>query len=219
MSHKTIRSQIKRLHLSTLLFGGLVLVASTQIFAQSSSNPVHATQPWSQQLTATAMTLWKDSFSMRAGVPARWSYDQGVILKGIEGVWNATGDGEYFNYIQTSMDYFVSDDGTIKGYKAEDYNLDNVNNGKLILLLYRVTGKEKYKKAVDKLRDQLKQQPRNSAGGFWHKKVYPFQMWLDGLYMAEPFYAEYAMLFHEDTAFNDIAKQFLLVDHHMRDQK
>ena len=156
---------------------------------------------------------------MKAGVPARWSYDQGVILKGVEGVWNATGDGKYFDYIEKSMDHFVSDNGTIKGYKAEDYNLDNVNNGKLLLLLYRVTGKEKYKKAVDQLRDQLKQQPRNNEGGFWHKKVYPFQMWLDGLYMAEPFYAEYAMLFHEDTAFNDIAKQFILIDQHTKDPK
>ena len=219
MSHLTIRSQIKSLPLSKFLLGVLGLVASTQIVAQSSSNPMHATQPWSQQLSATAMTLWKDSFSMKAGVPARWSYDQGVILKGVEGVWNATGDGKYFDYIEKSMDHFVSDNGTIKGYKAEDYNLDNVNNGKLLLLLYRVTGKEKYKKAVDQLRDQLKQQPRNNEGGFWHKKVYPFQMWLDGLYMAEPFYAEYAMLFHEDTAFNDIAKQFILIDQHTKDPK
>jgi len=199
------------------LLGLTLLATSTQ--AQSSSNPVHATQAWSQQLAATAMNLWKDSFSMRAGQPAKWSYDQGVILKGIEGIWTATGDGKYYNYIQKQMDYFVSDNGNIKGYKADEHNLDNVNNGKLLLLLYRVTGKDKYKKAVDQLRDQLKDQPRNSEGGFWHKRVYPYQMWLDGLYMAEPFYAEYAMLFHEDTAFNDIAKQFILIDQHTRDPK
>ena len=199
------------------LFG--LMVIGTSVKAQSSSNPVHATQAWSQQLAATAMSLWKDSFSMRAGQPAKWSYDQGVILKGIEGIWTATGDGKYFNYIQKQMDYFVSDNGNIKGYKADEHNLDNVNNGKLLLLLYRVTGKDKYKKAVDLLRAQLKDQPRNSEGGFWHKRVYPYQMWLDGLYMAEPFYAEYAMLFHEDTAFNDVAKQFILIDKHTRDPK
>jgi len=168
------------------------------------------------QLAQTAMDTWPDSFALRSGQPAKWSYDQGVILKGIEGLWEATGDGRWFSYIQKSMDFYVSDDGTIRGYKQEDYNLDNVNNGKLLLLLYRVTGKEKYKKAVDGLRAQLKQQPRTPQGGFWHKKVYPSQMWLDGLYMAEPFYAAYASLFHEDTAFSDIARQFMLIDHYAR---
>jgi unsaturated rhamnogalacturonyl hydrolase len=187
--------------------------------AQSSTKPVKGTIPWSQQLAATAMNIWKDSFSVKPGQPAKWTYDQGVILKGIEGIWNATGDGKYFNYIQKSMDVFVGDNGNIRGYKPEEYNIDNVNNGKLLLLLYRVTGKEKYKKASDQLREQLKHQPRTSEGGFWHKKIYPYQMWLDGLYMGEPFYAEYAMLFHDDTAFNDIANQFILMEKHARDPK
>jgi len=187
--------------------------------AQSNTQPVRASERWSQQLAATAMNMWKDSFSMRPGQPARWSYDQGVILKGIEGIWNATGDGKYFNYIQRNMDYYVGEEGTIKGYRPDEFNIDHVNNGKQLLLLYRVTGKEKYKKAVDLLRDQLRHHPRTSEGGFWHKKIYPYQMWLDGLYMGEPFYAEYAMLFHEDTAFNDIAKQFILMEKHARDPK
>ncbi len=196
-----------------------LLCALLQLQAQTNTKPVRGTQPWSQQLAATAMNLWKDSFSMRAGQPARWSYDQGVILKGIEGIWNATGDGKYYNYIQKSMDYYVGDDGAIKGYRPDEFNIDHVNNGKLLLLLYRVTGKEKYKMAVDLLRDQLRHHPRTSEGGFWHKKVYPNQMWLDGLYMGEPFYAEYAMVFHEDTAFNDIANQFILMEKHARDPK
>ena len=69
------------------------------------------------------------------------------------------------------------------------------------------------------MRDQLKTQPRTSEGGFWHKKIYPSQMWLDGLYMGEPFYAEYAATFHEDAAFDDIAKQFILMELHSRDPK
>ncbi|HWJ92503.1 MAG TPA: glycoside hydrolase family 88 protein, partial [Flavisolibacter sp.] len=144
----------------------------------------------------TAMRLWPDSFSMKAGQPARWSYDQGVILKGIEGLWNRTGDGRWFNYIQKSMDFYVQEDGSIKGYRPDEYNIDHINNGKILLLLYQVTGKEKYHKAVDLLRSQLRTHPRTSEGGFWHKKVYPGQMWLDGLYMGQPFYAQYAQLFH-----------------------
>jgi unsaturated rhamnogalacturonyl hydrolase len=174
---------------------------------------------YATELANTAIKLWPDSFALKSGQPAKWSYDQGVILKGIEGLWNRTGDGRWFNYIQKSMDFYVQEDGSIRGYKLEEYNLDNVNNGKLLLLLYEVTGKEKYRKAVDLLRKQLKTHPRNSEGGFWHKKVYPGQMWLDGLYMAEPFYAQYAKLFHEDTAFNDIARQFILIDRHTRDTK
>lgn len=176
-------------------------------------------QPLSQQLAATAIRRWPDSFSMKEGSPARWSYDQGVILKGIEGIWNATGDPKWFNYIQKSMDYYVSEDGNIKGYRHDEYNLDHLNNGKLLLLLYRVTGKEKYRKAADQLRNQLKTHPRTSEGGFWHKKVYPYQMWLDGLYMAQPFYAEYSKVFHDDTAFNDIARQFILAEKNTRDLK
>ena len=177
-------------------------------------------QTLSQDVARTTMYLWKDSFALTPGKPAKWSYDQGVILKGIEGIWNATGNGDYFRYIQHSMDFFIEEDGSIKGYRPDEFNIDNVNNGKLLLLLYQVTGKEKYKKAADRLRAQLRLQPRTSEGGFWHKKVYPWQVWLDGLYMGQPFYAEYARLFHEeDTAFTDIARQFISIEHHARDPK
>ena len=175
--------------------------------------------PLSQQMAQTVMKLWPDSFSVKPGNKARWSYDQGVILKGIEGIWQSTGDVRFFNYIQHSMDYYVKDDGSIYDYKGSDYNIDHVNNGKLLLLLYRVLGKEKYKKAVDLLRDQLRTHPRTNEGGFWHKKTYPYQMWLDGLYMGQPFYAEYASIFHEDSSFNDIANQFIYMERHARDPK
>ncbi len=143
----------------------------------------------------------------------------GVILKGFEGLWMNTGDVKYFNYIQQQMDFFVKDDGTIKTYKPDEYNIDHVNNGKLLLLLYRVTLKEKYLKAARSLREQLNTHPRTHEGGFWHKKIYPYQMWLDGLYMGTPFYTEYAMIAHEDTAFNDIANQFIWMEKHARDPK
>jgi unsaturated rhamnogalacturonyl hydrolase len=195
-----------------LLLGGTV-------FAQNSVKNTVTGKKWSQEMAHTAMTLWKDSFSLKPGQPARWSYDQGVILKGMEGIWNATGNGEYFRYIQRSMDFYVQEDGTIKAYRPDEYNIDHINNGKLILLLYRVTGKEKYKKAADLLRGQLKSHPRTAEGGFWHKKIYPYQMWLDGLYMGQPFYAEYAKLFHEDSAFNDITRQFVLMERHARDAR
>lgn len=199
---------------------GLLLAASIAN-AQPAADPVNNTTnlPYSQQLTLTAMKRWPDSFSVVPGRKARWSYDQGVILKGVEGIWNNTGDVKWFNYIQKMMDYYVREDGTIYDYKPDEYNIDHINNGKLLLFLYQVTGKPKYKKAVDLLRDQLRTHPRTNEGGFWHKKIYPYQMWLDGLYMGQPFYAQYAQMFHEDTAFNDIAHQFIYMERHARDKK
>ncbi len=187
------------------------------LFAITQSNTAQQ-KPYSQQMTQTAMNMWPDSFSM-GGRPARWSYDQGVILKGVEGVWKLYNDTKYFNYIQHSMDHYVREDGTIKDYKRDEYNIDHLNNGKVVMFLYNHTWKPKYKKAIDLMRSQLNDHPRTKEGSFWHKQIYPWQVWLDGLYMGQPFYAEYAKLNHEDTAFNDIARQFILIERHTRDPK
>ncbi len=177
------------------------------------------TPSWSERMAGTAMTRWANSWETDPTKAEKWSYEQGVLLKGIENVWLNTAEGKYFAFIQHSIDRFVNDDGTIKTYKLDDYNIDNINEGKLLLTLYRVTEKEKYKKAADQLREQLRTHPRTHEGGFWHKKIYPYQMWLDGLYMGEPFYAEYAATFHEDSAFDDIARQFIWMEAHARDPK
>ena len=181
---------------------------------------LHAQQiPLSQQMANTAMNLWKDSFAIKEGKPARWSYDQGVILKGIEAVWKLYGDGKSFNYIQHSMDFYVREDGTIKDYKRDEFNIDHLNNGKVLMLLYSITGKEKYRKAINYMRTQLNDHPRTKEGSFWHKKIYPSQVWLDGLYMGQPFYAEYAMHYKQDSVFDDIARQFINIEKHTRDTK
>jgi unsaturated rhamnogalacturonyl hydrolase len=172
-----------------------------------------------EKMAATVMTIWKDSLYSAPGRPAKWTYDQGVILKGIEGLWYRTGDAKYFNYMQKCMDFFVNDKGEIRTYKASDYNIDNVLCGRVLLSLYNVTGKEKYFKAATTLREQLKTQPRTNEGGFWHKKIYPYQMWLDGLYMGEPFYAEYSATFNEPGNFDDIGNQFIWMENHARDKK
>lgn len=192
--------------LITCLFALAVLVSAAQ------------EKPLSARMAETVMTIWKDSFALGGG-PVKWSYDMGVILKGFENIWSHTGDVTYFNYIQKQMDVFIQNDGTIRGYKKEEYNIDHINNGKLALLLFRVTGKDKYLKASRLLRSQLQTHPRTNEGGFWHKKIYPYQMWLDGLYMGAPFYAEYAMLSGEDSAFHDIVNQFVWMEKHARDPK
>ncbi|MDQ0232017.1 unsaturated rhamnogalacturonyl hydrolase [Metabacillus malikii] len=140
----------------------------------------------------------------------KWSYDYGVVLKGTEYVWRQTGEKKYFDYIKKNMDAFVGEDGLIREYHMEAFNIDHINNGKVLLTLYKETGEQKYKKAVDLLREQLRRHPRTSEGAFWHKKVYPYQIWLDGLYMGSPFYAEYVKEFGDEQEFDDIVKQFKL---------
>lgn len=171
-------------------------------------------QPMSQKMAATAMKLWRDSTST-----AKWTYEQGVVLRGIEEVWQQTGDKKYFKYLQNYIDALVAADGTIKNYKEEDYSIDNILPGRSLLTLYKISKSEKYYKALLQLRRQLQNQPRIPEGGFWHKKRYPNQMWLDGLYMGEPFYADYAATFQEDKDFDDIASQFILMEQHARDPK
>lgn len=172
----------------------------------------------SEQLADTAMNrLWVDARN-QPGIPPKWNYEQGVILKAIDAMWYATGDAKYFNHIQKGMDYWIDEKGNHKDYKPDEYNIDNVTPASQMLLLYRATNNLKYKVLADQFRAQLKTQPRTNEGGFWHKKIYPYQMWLDGLYMGEPFYAEYSMVFGEDN-WNDIANQFVWMEKHARDEK
>jgi len=102
---------------------------------------------------------------------------------------------------------------------VDEYNLDQVNAGKLLFGALERTGDERYRKALDLLREQMRTQPRTKSKGFWHKKIYPFQMWLDGIYMAGPFLAEYAHRFDEPSTFDDVIHQILLIEKHTRDDK
>jgi unsaturated rhamnogalacturonyl hydrolase len=147
----------------------------------------------------------------------RWHYEPGVALLALKQVWLRTGEQECYDYIKRNIDELVSPDGSIRTYCREEYNLDQINEGKLLFFLYETTGDERHRKAVFLLREQLRTQPRTNAGGFWHKQIYPHQMWLDGIYMASPFYAEFARRFDEPEGFEDVARQIIVVEEHTRD--
>jgi unsaturated rhamnogalacturonyl hydrolase len=190
----------------------ILLLLISVVFAQAQ------TKPLSGRLSETLMNrIWVDD-KTPPGIPAKWNYEQGVQLKAVEQMWYATGDAKYFNFIKSGMDYWMNPDGTIKSYEVEEYNIDHITPGRALMTLYRVTNDEKYRKAVELLRSQLKTHPRTKEGGFWHKKIYPNQMWLDGLYMGQPFYTEYSVVFGEDN-FEDIANQFVWMEKHARDPK
>jgi unsaturated rhamnogalacturonyl hydrolase len=169
-----------------------------------------------------ADTAWSermaDSCLQRQPVLADdWSYESGLVLKGIEQIWMDTGDPKYFEFILRNVEQFVQPDGSIHTYDLQDYNLDQINTGKVLFNLYQETGDERYPKALQLLMKQLATQPRTSEGGFWHKKIYPYQMWLDGIYMSAPFYVQYADRFNEPAGFDDAAHQILLIERHTHD--
>jgi unsaturated rhamnogalacturonyl hydrolase len=153
----------------------------------------------------------------------RWHYDVGFVLYGFESVWRKTGDRRYFDYVKSNVDRLVGADGVIKGYDRATYNLDEVNMGKVLFALLAeskdAAEKERYRKALYTLRAQLSTQPRTSDGGFWHKQIYPHQMWADGVYMASPFLAKFAAVFGEPAALDEAVKQVLLAETHLRDAK
>lgn len=175
--------------------------------------------PWSQKAANAAIERWPNGRFVPEGQRWIWSYELGTLLEGMDSVWLNTADARYYNYVKASVDQFVLPDGSVPTRKAEEYQLDNILLGRQLLLLYGVTQDVRYAKAAEHLYDQLKQQPRTTSGGFWHKQRYPNQMWLDGLYMAEPFYAEYAATFHHPEAFHDITHQFVLMNEHARDPR
>ena len=137
----------------------------------------------------------------------KWQYDAGLCLRGFEAVYGETGDKKYFDYIKTSMDHFVTDEGTIRTYDPQVRNIDHLNNGKNLFYLWHETGEEKYKKAIELLASQLDIQPRTPSGTFWHKQIYPNQVWLDGLFMGEPFSAQYALEMGHPEKFDDVVMQ------------
>ena len=157
------------------------------------------------EVAATAMaTLWKVPVGADTAKPTKWTYGQSIGLLGISRLWIQTANPAYFSYLQNSINYFISENGDIKFHKVQDYDIDNILFGRILLSLYNVTGQVKYYKAASLLRDQLKAQLRKNEGI---------------LYMGEPFYAAYAKQFHEPEAFDDIANRFIWMEQHARDAK
>lgn len=203
--------------MNRLLLFALTGLLGTTLRAQPSVRP----QPYSQRM-ADSFTRWfPDSIVVGSQKAARWDYEQGLMLLALQRVWERTADARYLNYIVHDIDQFVGPDGQIRTYRPDDNNLDNLTPGRVLLMLAQQTiaGRERYQRAAQTLRQQLATQPRTKAGGFWHKQRYPNQMWLDGLYMAEPFYAEYSAVYGETANFDDIAQQFALIEQHLPDPK
>lgn len=173
--------------------------------------------PMSVRLAESEMVRCPESWQLDFQPKLKWDYCHGVELQAFLRLEEMYGDSRYFDYAEAYCDTMVREDGTVVAYKREEFSLDRVNTGKILFNMYARTGEEKYKKALNLMYSQFEGQPRTKEGGFWHKKVYPHQMWLDGLYMGAPFYAEYAARYDKPEAFQDVINQFCVVARHTYD--
>ncbi len=142
------------------------------------------------------------------GEMKKWNYEDGCVLMGCVLLYQATGDEKYQEFVLKYLNEYITNEGTIKYYEEEKYNIDSINTGKVLFHAYEWTGREKYRKAIEVLMNQLRKHPRTKSGNFWHKMIYPNQVWLDGLYMAQPFYMMYETQYNKKENYSDIIEQF-----------
>ena len=178
--------------------------------SQASSFIIDRTNSWAVRMADSILQGYKTE-------QWEWHYEHALLIKAIAAVGIASGEERFQKTEQTWVDHFIAEDGQIRTYCRDDFNLDQINPGKLLFPLYQRTRDPRYLTALQKLRSQLERQPRTPSGGYWHKLIYPNQMWLDGLYMAVPFLAEYAATFADHAMIADIIHQFVLIEQHTRD--
>jgi unsaturated rhamnogalacturonyl hydrolase len=170
-------------------------------------------------MTETVLNRNADLWSIDFRNEPKWEYTYGLVMKAVLQVWEARGDERYLRFVRSYYNAMIDTAGAIRTYRPDEYNIDRINPGVPLFALYRKCGDRRYLKALRLLRSQLLTHPRTAEGGFWHKKVYPRQMWLDGLYMASPFLAEYARVFDEPGTLDDVARQFILMEKYAREEK
>lgn len=202
------RIKFCQLFLLTAL-AGMTLIAKAQ--------KVDKNQPWSVRMVQSEMVRCPESWQLDFQPALKWDYCHGLELQAMLDVYDRYGDERIYNYALAYADTMIHDDGSIVKYKRSDFSLDRINSGKFIFRIYDQTKNEKYRKALDLMRSQLDDHPRNEDGGFWHKKIYPNQVWLDGIYMGAPFYAEYAYRNSRVNDYADVINQFLMAARHTYD--
>jgi len=187
------------------------------------SQKVHTVvQSWAEKAADSILAIYPDPKDLHNHhPPGQWVYQNGFFLNALFVLWQKAQKPEYVQYIRNWVDLFINKDGVFdeNKYRREEYNLDNILPGRLLIALYQETREEKYKRAACFLMEQLKEQPRTSERGYWHKQIYPYQMWLDGIYMAELFSVEFARVFAASRYFDEAVHQITLIHRHTYDPK
>jgi len=192
----------------------MLFIATSMSAATKKSNSAK----WSERMARSEMKRFAEPWMIENATKPRWGYTHGLVVKAILETWKSSGDKAYYNYAKIYADSLIDAKGKIK-MDYLSFNLDNVNPGKILFDFYAQTKDQRYKTAMDTLRKQLKEQPRTSEGGYWHKLKYTHQMWLDGLFMATPFLAQYGATFEDKVAFADVLNQISLINKKTYDSK
>ncbi|MFD3003566.1 glycoside hydrolase family 105 protein [Pontibacter toksunensis] len=201
----------------TLFF--LVLLTTLTAVTPKPQPDIPTSLKWSERMALSIIKNNPEPWMIEFNKQPVWSYPQGLVLHAFEEMGKQNPKQQYQDYIKAYADVMIDEKGNIKTYDAASFNIDMVNSGKILFNLYEQTKDERYKTAIETLRHQMKWQPRTTDGGFWHKLRYPWQMWLDGAYMAAPFLAQYGKTYGDKTAFDDVATQLILLEKHTRDPK
>lgn len=209
----------KRKYFSSLLVMIGLLLSFLNVGAQEHTIVIPRELKWSERMALSIMKRDPKAWQIDNNEKTKWDYKLGLVMTAFENLYNKTNNPIYFDYIKEYYETVINSSGDILNYKLEDYNIDYINAGKGLFEVYKQTNDERYLKAMHLLRKQLETHPRTNSGGFWHKKIYPNQMWLDGLYMGTPFYARYTAEFERGKNFDDIVKQFKLIHNHSLDPK
>lgn len=178
---------------------------STNTQKNTDNKPVFdSSKDYSILMAETVLKKYPDVWSIEDRTEPKWSYTYGLVSMAMVQLYKETNNEDFLNYAKLYADTMIDATGKIEGYEKTLYNIDKLNSGKFLFDLVDMTGKQAYNIAIDTLRNQLYDHPRTEIGGFWHKKRYPHQMWLDGVYMGAPFYAQYALQNNEPEDFNEI---------------
>ncbi|MCD8185186.1 MAG: glycoside hydrolase family 88 protein [Rikenellaceae bacterium] len=203
-----------------LLLTPLILLTGVSLaLSYAPGKEISEKLPWSERMALSEMARNPDPCTLDFVAAKKWNYTNGLVVESIMKLYEHTQDERYLDYARIYADSMVTEDGRIFGYRLSNYNLDHVNPGKYLFRLYDVVPEARLKIAIDTLWSQLESQPRTTDGGYWHKKVYPWQMWLDGIYMGDVFKAEYVSRYFADdpAAWEDVVLQFTLAGKHTYD--
>lgn len=199
------KRNMKKMLLSLLM----ILAGQTAIKA---ANYEH----YSEWMAASEMKRTPHPYNLNFSVwSPQWSYQVGTELDGMLDVYLTYHDTELWNYLKEYPQTMVGNDGTILGYRYSDFNLDNVRPGHFLFRMYQLAPAEKELKALNTLMQQLENQPRTQNGVWWHKEIYHWQVWLDGVFMGMPFYVLAAPTLRpgeENDYYDDAVEQMTTTD-------
>lgn len=180
--------------------------------------------PMSERVVRSEMARCEDAFHLDfQDGKANWNYTPGLEMKAFLDVCQTYGGDDILEYVDHWYDSMIDEDGTVSHYSGDSYSVDKVCPANTLFQLFDMTGKTKYRAAMDYMYERLREHPRTSQGALWHKSIYPYQIWLDGLFMAQPFHACYASRYLEgkarEEAFEEIVNDFLITAEHTFDME